>query len=96
MGSKIAHENEAPFSERVPEWFIRSCCPPDGLVVDPFCGSGTTMAVAKRLGRRFIGIDVRESQIESSRRRLDEVRDKSVELKKVDDQGGPRSHRRIG
>ena len=33
---------------------------PDDLVLDPFCGSGTTGAVAKRLGRRFIAIE-RES-----------------------------------
>src|SRR4029434_8557798 len=30
---------------------------PDDLVLDPFCGTGTTGAVAKRLGRRFIGIE---------------------------------------
>ena len=32
---------------------------PDDLVLDPFCGTGTTGAVAKRLGRRFIGIRAR-------------------------------------
>jgi modification methylase len=30
---------------------------PDDLVLDPFCGTGTTGAVAKRLGRRFVGIE---------------------------------------
>jgi modification methylase len=30
---------------------------PDDLVLDPFCGTGTTGAVAKRLGRRFIGVE---------------------------------------
>src|SRR5712672_4196855 len=30
---------------------------PDDLVLDPFCGSGTTGAVAKRLGRRFVGVE---------------------------------------
>ena len=30
---------------------------PDDLVLDPFCGTGTTCAVAKRLGRRFLGIE---------------------------------------
>jgi modification methylase len=36
---------------------ILSASRPDDLVLDPFCGSGTTGAVAKRLGRRFIGIE---------------------------------------
>src|SRR5207247_168993 len=36
---------------------ILSSSRPDDLVLDPFCGSGTTGAVAKRLGRRFIGIE---------------------------------------
>jgi DNA modification methylase len=74
MGSKLAHENEAPFPELVPEWFIRSFCPPGGRVLDPFCGSGTTLAVAKRWGRDAVGIDIRESQVALTRRRLDEVR----------------------
>ena len=36
---------------------ILSSSRPDDLVLDPFCGTGTTGAVAKRLGRRFIGIE---------------------------------------
>lgn len=73
MGSKLVHENEAPFPESLAEVFIKSFCPPNGIVLDPFCGSGTTLAVAKKLGRKSIGIDVRDSQIELSSRRLAEV-----------------------
>ena len=36
---------------------ILSASRPDDLVLDPFCGTGTTGAVAKRLGRRFVGIE---------------------------------------
>ena len=36
---------------------ILSSSRPDDLVLDPFCGTGTTGAVAKRLGRRFIGLE---------------------------------------
>jgi modification methylase len=36
---------------------ILSASRPDDLVLDPFCGSGTTGAVAKRLGRRFVGVE---------------------------------------
>jgi DNA modification methylase len=70
MGDALAHESEAPFPELLAEWFVRSCCPPGGIVCDLFSGSGTTGAVAVRLGRRFVGCDVRASQVELSRRRI--------------------------
>ena len=73
MGSKISHENEACFPEELPEFFIRSYCPPNGRVFDPCMGSGTTAAVAVRTGRRFIGCDIRQSEIEKTRRRLKTV-----------------------
>ncbi len=73
MGSKLAHENEAPFPEALAEFVIRSFCSPGGKVLDCFLGSGTTLAVAKRLGRSGIGIDIRKSQISLTRRRLAEV-----------------------
>jgi hypothetical protein len=62
MGHKLAHDNEAPFPEGLAEWFIRSLCPPGGIILDPFSGSGTTACVAQKLGRYGIGIDLRESQ----------------------------------
>lgn len=73
MGSKLCHENEAPFPEKLAEFFVKSFCPEGGTVLDPFCGSGTTLAVASQCNRNSIGIDIRESQIHLSKRRLDEV-----------------------
>lgn len=74
MGSKLAHENEAPYPEKLIEPFILTCCPVGGVVLDPFAGSGTTLAVAERLGRKWIGIDARDSQVELSGRRIEEVK----------------------
>lgn len=74
LGSRLAHENEAPFPETLAEFFIRSFCPPDGLVLDCFAGSGTTLAVAVKHGRNAVGIDVRDSQIELCERRIAEAR----------------------
>jgi hypothetical protein len=44
----------------------------DGLVVDPFAGSGTTLAATVACGRRALGCDIRESQVGLARRRLTE------------------------
>ncbi len=73
MGSNLAHENEAPFPEKLAEFMIKTFCKPGGAVLDPFCGSGTTCAVAKKLGRQYIGIDIRQSQTDLSKRRLSDV-----------------------
>ena len=48
---------------------ILATCPPDGVVLDPFCGTGTTMKVATELGRRSIGIDISGEYIEMAKRR---------------------------
>ncbi len=80
MGSPLAHENEAPFPEKLAEFFIRSFCPPDGIVLDPFCGSGTTLAVASKTSRKSIGIDVRESQVELSMRRISSIQVELIDV----------------
>jgi DNA modification methylase len=48
----------------------KSFCPPNGIVCDPFVGTATTLDASIKLGRRFIGIDLRPSQIELCRRRI--------------------------
>lgn len=73
MGSKLAHENEAPFPESLAEFFVRSFCRPGGTVLDPFCGSGTTLAAAIKHGRNAIGIDIRQSQVDLTHRRIAEA-----------------------
>lgn len=50
---------------------VEACSPPGGLVVDPFCGSGTTLVAAKRLGRPCLGIDANPDAVRISRTRLD-------------------------
>lgn len=72
MGSALAHENEAPYPEKLAEFFLRSFCPPGGTVWDPFSGSGTTAAVALKHGRNAIASDIRESQCDLTRRRIGE------------------------
>lgn len=47
---------------------------PNNLILDPFCGSGTTCVAAKMLGRCFIGIDISEEYCDIARQRLKGVR----------------------
>lgn len=46
------------------------CCPPGGVVLDPFSGDATTGVVALRAGRHYVGIELKESYAAASRRRL--------------------------
>lgn len=52
---------------------IRSCSNEGELVLDPFSGSATTLVVAKKLGRQFLGFDLSEEYVERGRSRLDKV-----------------------
>lgn len=70
MGHPISHMNEAPFPLDLPAFFVKSFCPPHGIVCDPFGGSFTTLHAAFEHGRRFVGCDIRESQCDLGRRRV--------------------------
>jgi site-specific DNA-methyltransferase (adenine-specific) len=52
------------------ERIIRASCPDKGVVLDPFCGCGTTVAAAQALGRQWIGIDITHLAITLIKQRL--------------------------
>ena len=69
--SKFREAHFAVFPEKLIETCIQASCPPGGVVLDPFLGSGTTALVARRLGRHFIGIDCVAEYCDMARRRLE-------------------------
>jgi len=60
----------AAFPEALCDIPIRFTCPADGIVLDPFAGSGTALVKAKKLGRKGIGIDLNPDYCEIAKRRL--------------------------
>lgn len=65
--------NETQKPEEIVAPLLRYSCPPGGLVLDCFMGSGTTLAVSRNTGRRAIGIELREEQCEAAVRRLSQA-----------------------
>jgi site-specific DNA-methyltransferase (adenine-specific) len=60
----------APFPEDLCKIPILSTCPQNGIVIDPFVGTGTSAAVAYSLGRKSIGIDISQEYIEIAGQRF--------------------------
>ena len=67
---KIAFEHPAIFPERLAEDHVNSWSNPGDVVMDPMCGSGTTCKMAKKNGRRWLGIDVSPDYIDIAKRRI--------------------------
>ncbi|MBL0780233.1 DNA-methyltransferase [Streptomyces albidoflavus] len=65
-----SHGHVAPYPEALAARCIAAGCPPGGLVLDPFSGSGTTGAAARHLGRRYIGIDISATYHDLARARF--------------------------
>lgn len=66
--------------EALLERVISLACPEDGVVLDPFCGCGTTVAAAEKLHRRWIGIDITHLAITLIKHRLRDTYGDSVEF----------------
>lgn len=70
-GKKL-HATQKP--EKLMYQIILTSTKPGDLILDPFMGTGTTGAVAKMLGRHFIGIEREEKYVQSARQRIKSVR----------------------
>jgi len=67
-GRKIAHNTVKPLA--LMRWLCRLVTPPGGVVLDPFCGTGTTLQAARLEGFRPIGCDSWDDAIALARVRL--------------------------
>jgi len=67
----LKSEHPATFPNQIPIDFIQCFCPPKGIVLDPFMGSGTTAVAAVQLDRRFIGFDISEEYCKLANKRLE-------------------------
>ena len=64
----VLHPTQKPIE--VLQTLIRAFCPAGGLVVDPFAGSGSTLAAAQMLNRRWLGIELDATYFRIARNRL--------------------------
>jgi len=60
----------AVFPPKLIEKPIKAGCPKDGIVLDPFIGSGTTGLMARKLGRNFMGIELNKEYAEMANKRI--------------------------
>lgn len=68
---RVGYPNQKPLA--LLALLVNACCPPGGVVLDPCCGSGTTLVAAAQSGRRFVGIDSSEAAVTLAQRRLEEA-----------------------
>lgn len=60
----------ATYPQRLVERMIKAGCPENGLVIDPFFGSGTTGIYARKVNRNFVGIELNPEYVEIANKRL--------------------------
>ena len=69
---KEQYSNQIP--EKVIENIINIAATENDIIFDPFCGSGTTLAVAKKLNKKYFGCDVSEIAVDITKKRLQLIR----------------------
>lgn len=85
----IAHPTVKPLA--LMRWLIRLVTPPDGIVLDPFAGSGTTLQAARDEGFHAVGIERETDYIELIRARLNTNAEPDTEKHEPANEGKPES-----
>jgi site-specific DNA-methyltransferase (adenine-specific) len=52
---------------------ILATCPKEGTVIDPFCGTGTTLFAARKLNRKSVGIDISRHYLDIAQQRCEDL-----------------------
>jgi len=69
VSQSLLHDSAHP--DHLASFFIQLTTEPGDVVLDPFAGSGTTLVAAKRLGRRWVGYEVRRSAYHAAMSRIE-------------------------
>lgn len=80
---KIEGKHPTQKPEYLLERIVLASTEEEQIILDPFCGSGTTGVVAIRLGRQFIGVDINEGYLEISRKRLEKLNTNAEEYRDI-------------
>ena len=73
----IVHEHPAPFPDLLAEDCVKSWSNPGDVVLDPFAGSGTTLKMSEKLGRKWVGIEIAGEYIKIAEKRLEPYRNQT-------------------
>lgn len=75
----IKRKHPAPFPDKIPFDFINCFCPPNGIVLDPMMGSGSTAVSAIKLNRKYIGYEISKEYCDIAYQRIQQTQ--SIEFK---------------
>ena len=77
--NKLKQQHPAVFPDKIPYDLINCFCKPNGVVVDPFMGSGSTAVTALQLKRNFIGYDISKEYCDIAKKRIKNIQVQLIE-----------------
>lgn len=93
INGKKAHSTQKP--EALLYRVILSSTDPEDIILDPFFGTGTTGAVAKKLNRHWIGIEINPRYVKLAEERIDSIKEDEIEEQIFNLRDNKRNQRRI-